>query len=689
MMATATAHSRGQKHKNVSSAMNSQQIMMVSERQQIPQYQSLTMQLPMQTYAQGSAVRALRQRQESRPRSSVPRLSTAPRDIHSAATNVYQQPLPATRGSAVRTFIVDTEQMTVSGQSSQPMLITKQLPIKASIKLIPPSTHTSQSFHQSTNHQQQQQLMMPSRKSMHRQATFNQPPQTYVPSSIVSLTGSGNSLKENFNLQANQTMNVQNYIHQQAPVNSGIQLLPSTPKQCKRTRRDYFARRMTMKDHPLLIISFIGVMGDFSRPALWAKVEVDNTNPLQQLNIRAGLSKGMQFLSQNFQVIIFNNYSPDLTDQSYKDRAERIRAFVTQQNILVDAIYSSTINFQEGKRQYMSEDYSQIFQDFIITDLKRVNEKVLFIQALEMDSLGIFEPIRIDPKGFFMFDMSQQPASPLVTGIPLYIDNSGVPTMETTKFMPLVLLVPSCRGQYYNQQQGITFISIVKTIMAMSFIAQQKSKIVSLDQQHEALHISEWDIGVQKTLISLRIRGSTALKDEGEETPTDNGISYKQIVRTYSSNSNLQGSLERQGMRSTSAQSDDKIGQQQPNINDQGNDDFFSDMIQFQLNDKYLQNINWSRYFESQKQEFTQTGTSMLGLKLVQSNIFWRYLQKEQQSYLLLQKVKNDRVQQLKKYQKEVQTASELHAIHSATCTKFQNCQEACPRATHTRLAAC
>jgi len=81
--------------------------------------------------------------------------------------------------------------------------------------------------------------------------------------------------------------------------------------------------------------------------------------------------------------------------------------------------------------------------------------------------------------------------------------------------------------------------------MAMSFIAQQKSKIVSLDQQHEALHLSEWDIGVQKTLISLRVRGSTVLKDEGEETPTDNGILYKQIVRTYSSNSNLQGSLER------------------------------------------------------------------------------------------------------------------------------------------------
>lgn len=54
----------------------------------------------------------------------------------------------------------------------------------------------------------------------------------------------------------------------------------------------------------------------------------------------------------------------------------------------------------------MAEDYSQIFQDFIIADLKKVNEKVLFVQALDMDSYGVFEPIPLDKRGFFMFDTS-------------------------------------------------------------------------------------------------------------------------------------------------------------------------------------------------------------------------------------------------------------------------------------------
>jgi hypothetical protein len=43
-----------------------------------------------------------------------------------------------------------------------------------------------------------------------------------------------------------------------------------------------------------------------------------------------------------------------------------------------------------------------------------------------------------------------------------------------------------------------------------------------------------------------------------------------------------------------------------------------------------MQNINWGRYFEYQIQLIAQTGESMLGLQLIQSNIIWRYLQKQQ-----------------------------------------------------------
>jgi hypothetical protein len=52
------------------------------------------------------------------------------------------------------------------------------------------------------------------------------------------------------------------------------------------------------------------------------------------------------------------------------------------------------------------EDFSQIFLDFNMNSLKRVTEKVLFVSALEIDNMGSCEPIPLDKKGFFMFDMS-------------------------------------------------------------------------------------------------------------------------------------------------------------------------------------------------------------------------------------------------------------------------------------------
>ena len=81
----------------------------------------------------------------------------------------------------------------------------------------------------------------------------------------------------------------------------------------------------------------------------------------------------------------------------------------------------------------------------------------------------------------FLFDMSVQPPQPLVFGLPLYIDNPGVPVKED-KIMPVVLLVPSCRGTYPNAQQNLTFISIVKTVMGLSLFAHTKTtKLVTLD----------------------------------------------------------------------------------------------------------------------------------------------------------------------------------------------------------------
>jgi len=75
------------------------------------------------------------------------------------------------------------------------------------------------------------------------------------------------------------------------------------------------------------------------------------------LNVRLGLIKGLQFLSSHFQVIIFNNYTSDPTDLSYKDGAERIKALLSQSNITVDAIYSTNMKVQ-GSKNLVAEDFS-------------------------------------------------------------------------------------------------------------------------------------------------------------------------------------------------------------------------------------------------------------------------------------------------------------------------------------------
>lgn len=45
-------------------------------------------------------------------------------------------------------------------------------------------------------------------------------------------------------------------------------MLPSTPKTYRQTKRELFARRMSLMHRPLLVITFQGVLGDFSRQSI-------------------------------------------------------------------------------------------------------------------------------------------------------------------------------------------------------------------------------------------------------------------------------------------------------------------------------------------------------------------------------------------------------------------------------------
>jgi hypothetical protein len=42
-----------------------------------------------------------------------------------------------------------------------------------------------------------------------------------------------------------------------------MQMLPSTPKYHKGTKRELFARRMSMMDRPIIVFTFQGLLGDF------------------------------------------------------------------------------------------------------------------------------------------------------------------------------------------------------------------------------------------------------------------------------------------------------------------------------------------------------------------------------------------------------------------------------------------
>lgn len=97
-------------------------------------------------------------------------------------------------------------------------------------------------------------------------------------------------------------------------------MLPSTPKNFKRTKRVLFARRMNLMDRPMLIITFQGVLGDFMKkpvPGLKEHHIVPTTVPPPQaeekrkkkvqkepeeevVNLRAGAIDGLRYLSQLF-----------------------------------------------------------------------------------------------------------------------------------------------------------------------------------------------------------------------------------------------------------------------------------------------------------------------------------------------------------------------------------------------------
>ena len=74
-------------------------------------------------------------------------------------------------------------------------------------------------------------------------------------------------------------------------------------------------------------------------------------------------------------VIINNGFDEELVQK--KDCLDKIQSVLRQNDIVFDALYS--VEKQDHAFESVFEDFSQIFIDFNLTTLKKINDKVLFV----------------------------------------------------------------------------------------------------------------------------------------------------------------------------------------------------------------------------------------------------------------------------------------------------------------------
>jgi len=110
-------------------------------------------------------------------------------------------------------------------------------------------------------------------------------------------------------------------------------------------------------------------------------------------------------------------------------------------------------------------------------------------------------------------------------------------------------------------------------------------------------------------------------------------IISKHRGRAYSSSSNRQTSLERNG--SISAFSDDKKDEEEEEAEG------------VQLTEAYMQGINWGRFFEQ-----ASTRPPLLGLHPIWTNTVWRYCEAQLARNAALKKVRQEKLNKLKEYKR-------------------------------------
>ena len=145
-----------------------------------------------------------------------------------------------------------------------------------------------------------------------------------------------------------------------------MQLHPQTDKYFKRTYRHYFRRRANKLDHPIIVINFQGILGDFFKDGgisckqdhimskqylqqqanSMASHNNNNSNQNEQMAnhmwIRIGTIDGLRYLSKHFQIVIFNRDSDyEELNQPYS-QIHMIQSYLQYNDIIVDGIYGQS-----------------------------------------------------------------------------------------------------------------------------------------------------------------------------------------------------------------------------------------------------------------------------------------------------------------------------------------------------------
>ena len=104
------------------------------------------------------------------------------------------------------------------------------------------------------------------------------------------------------------------------------------------------------------------------------------------LNLRPGVIDGIKLLQNHFQVVIFSRETiedswaaPDGGQYTlFNVQNKMIKDFLSQQpDLKIDGYY---VSLQSTKVQSLTDDYSQIFVDFGVT--QKIKQKVLFVNCL-------------------------------------------------------------------------------------------------------------------------------------------------------------------------------------------------------------------------------------------------------------------------------------------------------------------